>query len=176
MFPDFMMRAFGFGQPFHICKYTPGQILICNEVMKSYFVRAQLQQLHADAKDYIPFTCDLVSFSIEDGTLSKSQIDRSEINTDIDQPSLLSWNVEISYLATANTLTNVISVRHIDVTKVVKSSSSEPTECALPSCDITTEDQELERCSRCRQVAYCSKEHLRLHWREHKPDCNLDNK
>ena len=168
VFPDYMMRALGVCHPFHICKYTPGQILICNETMRNFMVQAYLSKPE-NASGATPFKCNLVSFCIEDGKLSESQLDANENDTKIDSPSLLSWNVETSYLATVDTMTNVISMRHIDIDKVVD--TSEPRECGLPSCDITTEDQELKKCSRCHKVAYCSKEHQSQHWREHKRSC-----
>lgn len=43
--------------------------------------------------------------------------------------------------------------------------------CAFPGCDETTD---LQLCTRCRAISYCSKEHQRLHWKAnggHKEGC-----
>jgi len=44
--------------------------------------------------------------------------------------------------------------------------------CGCPSCDETERQvKEYKKCSRCRQIAYCSVNCQRNHWKEHKKDC-----
>ncbi|KAK2708098.1 hypothetical protein QYM36_015704, partial [Artemia franciscana] len=38
-------------------------------------------------------------------------------------------------------------------------------------CVLCGNSHQLFRCARCRNVLYCSKEHQKLHWRIHKPQC-----
>jgi MYND finger len=47
-------------------------------------------------------------------------------------------------------------------------------------CRICGLDTNVRRCSRCKTAHYCSQEHQRLDWKQHKPDCKriqqkLDN-
>ena len=41
--------------------------------------------------------------------------------------------------------------------------------CGLPNCQTTA----LQKCSRCKRVYYCSKEHQTKHWKQHKHDCKV---
>lgn len=54
----------------------------------------------------------------------------------------------------------------------------EGVQCAYPQCTVgqTSSDESkalnLKRCSRCRNVFYCSQNHQKLHWKDHKSVCN----
>ncbi|XP_008550191.1 egl nine homolog 1 [Microplitis demolitor] len=48
--------------------------------------------------------------------------------------------------------------------------SSSP-ECQKPSCAICNKTDKLQRCSRCKNIFYCSKDHQKSDWRKHKVDC-----
>lgn len=48
--------------------------------------------------------------------------------------------------------------------------------CNYPSCDAVTETPKLLLCGVCKSANYCSKEHQRLDWKQHKVVCNVDNK
>lgn len=51
------------------------------------------------------------------------------------------------------------------------SSSTEPD--LLPtSCNVCDRTENLLRCSRCKSVYYCSKDHQRQDWKKHKPECS----
>ena len=44
--------------------------------------------------------------------------------------------------------------------------------CANPGCGINSfMYKNLKKCSRCKAVAYCSKEHQTAHWKVHKHTC-----
>lgn len=64
--------------------------------------------------------------------------------------------------------------------KAKSEEKAEPTQLlpALPAqlkcgfCGVVEDDaHKLQVCSRCKQMAYCSREHQRSHWQVHKPDC-----
>lgn len=46
-------------------------------------------------------------------------------------------------------------------------------ECAYDGCTVATK---LMRCSACKGVAYCSRQHQRLHWKTHKQQCKKEKK
>jgi hypothetical protein len=41
----------------------------------------------------------------------------------------------------------------------------------MDNCAICGATEELKKCSRCKRVCYCSKEHQKSHWKIHKTDC-----
>ena len=44
--------------------------------------------------------------------------------------------------------------------------------CALPTCALLEKHaKEFQKCSGCRSVFYCSREHQQAHWKAHKADC-----
>jgi len=43
--------------------------------------------------------------------------------------------------------------------------------CAAPGCDLTQEDTNLMKCSRCKTTLYCGAPHQKQSWRAHKPLC-----
>eukprot|EP01083_Nonionella_stella_P063451 164874_1 len=45
--------------------------------------------------------------------------------------------------------------------------------CAWPRCDVTNEDQKLKKCTRCRNVRYCSPKHQKADWKyNHRNVCS----
>ena len=154
-----------FYNPFHMCNYGNGKILFSNA-----------QQNPPDTVKYA-----LNISSLEGNTLHQLlalSLDKGlESDTCLENPAgevhckdiilngynMLSWNEKKSCLALVNTQTNVIHTWHL---KLKKSEI-----CELPSCNITSKQQELKTCAACHEVAYCSKAHQKLHWGQHKPKC-----
>ena len=43
---------------------------------------------------------------------------------------------------------------------------------AIDRCAVCGSDSSLSVCGRCKKVAYCSREHQKVHWKQHKTHCN----
>ncbi|KAG6615238.1 Egl nine 1 [Phytophthora cinnamomi] len=51
---------------------------------------------------------------------------------------------------------------------------SEPT--APATCPVCGKSESLKRCSSCKSVSYCSREHQRQHWKVHRAECTYQSK
>ncbi len=151
-----------FYSPFYMCKYLSGQILFCNtlhnapETVTFGLLRTDLtgKTLH-----------QLLSCSIEHGQECESGFEAPVEHAEckdilLKGHSMLSWNDKQLCVVAADTQSNVIC----------KLSLKRET-CDLPSCNVTSNHQELKMCSSCRRAAYCSKKHQKQHWKEHKKSC-----
>ena len=43
--------------------------------------------------------------------------------------------------------------------------------CCFVCARVATKEKPLKRCSRCNSIFYCSAEHQRKHWKDHKRMC-----
>ena len=59
----------------------------------------------------------------------------------------------------------------LKITKLLKDCRQKARYCEYPECSKSRGEMSLKACARCQLVYYCCLEHQKLHWKEHKMNC-----